>query len=225
MQFAEMAKQLSHVTIVNASRSSALTLWPIDTLQNALKDDGVAKQPDVGVVSRNHYLILSAATEGSRYVECLELQRAAFRSHKYLGLVVADRGSWEENTKIKPAAILKGFEKSDVVLWVDADCSVDPPAELPQGEWDVCFTKNIHPTHRIKTSAGFILLRNTPRTRQFLAEWDRLNITAKKDHPAMMQALKSMSGNLLVGDMTSWLKGRHCINAFAADRGVYDGAA
>lgn len=166
------------------------------------------------------YVIVSAATEGSRYVECLEAQRAHYPDHLFVGVILPDQGSWEENTKIKPVAIREAFDVCSVVLWVDADCLVEPPSELPPGDWDICTLYNVHPHHKLKTSAGFILLRDTANTRRFLDHWDRLNVSFKKDHPAMIRALRC---NLKVADMSAWLGGRHTINAFAPERGVFAG--
>ena len=169
------------------------------------------------------YIIVSAATEDSRYVDCLKVQKSLYAHHGYLGVAVPDQGSWEENTKIKPHAIRLAFKVSPVVLWIDADCKVDPPEAIPEGNWDVCTLHNIHPHHKIKISAGFLLLRNTPATQQFLTLWDNLNCQYKKDHPAMVQALKLMRSSLTVVDMSGWLRGRHTINAFAPERGVFAG--
>jgi hypothetical protein len=165
------------------------------------------------------YLICSAATEGSRYVECIERQRIIF-GHRYLGLILPDRGSWEENTKLKPEAIREAFKHSDVVLWIDSDCLIDPPDSAPDGNWDVCTMYNFHPGHKIKVSAGFIMFRNNARTRRFLARWDVENMRVKKDHPGFTRALNRMPDGLIVSDMTDWLKGRHQINALAPERGV-----
>lgn len=213
-QFADMAGQLGHVDIVNATRDTALKHWPEVSLEQALASEVCPAH------SGSPFLIVSAATAGSRYVECLDRQRAKHGAEVFLGLEVPDRGSWAENTKIKPAAILSALGRSKHVLWVDADCDVSPPSELPPGEWDICTTENIHPTHKNRISAAFILFKDTPATRQFLADWAVLNQTAKKDHPAFVSALRRAS-NLRVGDMTAWLKGLHTINAFARDRGEF----
>lgn len=169
------------------------------------------------------YVIVSAATQGSRYAGCISVQREIYHNHRYIGLVVDDRGSWDENTKIKPDAVRLALEFSSVALWIDSDCTIDPPIELPSGDWDICTMRNIHPLHKIKTSAGFILFRDTGRTRQFLDCWDQVNKSFKKDHPGMIRALRKMSGKLKVADMSEWLKGRHHINSLATDRGAYSG--
>lgn len=167
------------------------------------------------------YLIISAATEGSHYAQCLSLQRAK-HGNKFKGFIVKDRGNWHENTKIKPEAIRRGFCFSPVVMWIDADCDVNPPEELPAGNWDIGTIYNVHPQHKIKTSAGFILLRDTKNTRGFLAEWDRYNRTESKDHPAMMKALYR-TRSLIVEDVSLWLKDRHSINKYMPERGVHEG--
>lgn len=168
------------------------------------------------------YLILSAATEGSRYVECLDRQREQ-HGDRFLGLVLPDRGSWGENTKIKPDAVRQAFAITDCVLWVDADCYVDPPEELPPGDWDIAFTYNVHPRHKIKTSAGFILFRHTHSTLLFLHTWDANNRRKDKDHPAMMQTVQQMRNRARFLDMTDWLRGRHAINTYARERGEVRG--
>lgn len=169
------------------------------------------------------YVILSAATRGSRYEQCIYKQRKLFKDHRYLGLIVESRGKWAENTKIKPEAVRRGFDECPVVLWIDSDCTIDPPDTAPAGDWDICTIRNIHPRHKIKISAGFIMFRDTQPTRNFLDAWDKHNKTAKKDHPAMIHALHDMRGLLHVSDMTPWLAGRHSINALAPERGVFAG--
>ena len=168
------------------------------------------------------YLIVTAADKGGPYEDCIKEQRK-IQGENFLGMIVPSRGSWAENTKIKPDAIRAGFQFCNVVLWVDADCYVDPPESLPPGDWDICTTKNIHPLHKIKISAGFILLRNTKRTVKFLKLWDLLNSKAKKDHPALIKALKMMRNEAQIDDMTEWIKGRHTINKFNPSRGMHAG--
>jgi hypothetical protein len=165
------------------------------------------------------YLIISASTEGSRYVECLDRQRE-IHGDRFAGFVMPDRGSWAENTKLKPDAFRLGFALHQVCLWVDADCAVNPPDDLPPGEWDVAVTQNIHPNHKCRISAGFILIRNSDRSQRFLDLWERENQQHKKDHPALMRVLRRNSTGFKVLDMTKWLKNRHTINAYATERGV-----
>jgi len=172
-----------------------------------------------------NYLIISAATVGSAYVNCLEKQRAYFQDLglNYMGFVLDDRGSWNENTKLKPEAIRKAFKHCQIVLWVDSDCSVNTPPEVFEGEWDIATTNNIHPLHKCRISAGFILFRKTEKTLKFLELWDELNKKHKKDHPALIQALNHSKSWLNVGDMSAWLKGKHTINKFLRGRGMYEG--
>ena len=164
------------------------------------------------------YLIISAATEGSRYVDCIDRQRELY-GDDYLGLIVPDRGSWAENTKIKPDAIREALKVRDCVLWLDADCVIDAPEMRPTGNWDMATTYNFHPDHRIKVSAGFLMFRRTSKVRRFLGLWDRINNHVDKDHPALTRAL-NRSRNMEIFDMTAWLKGRHQINGLAPERGV-----
>ena len=170
----------------------------------------------------DNWLITTAATTRSRYVSCLRRQRL-MHGDRIFCQEVPDRGSWEANTKIKPDAIREAFKLADVVLWVDADCTVHPTAALPDGDWDICVMDNIHPKHKCRVSAGFILFRNTPATMAFLARWDENNQRHSKDHPAMMQTLGEMCHKMKIGDMTEWLRGRHAINALAPSRGVVRG--
>ena len=166
------------------------------------------------------YLIISAATEGSRYVECMDRQRE-IHGERFVGFVMPDRGSWAENTKLKPDAFRLGFALHPVCLWIDADCSVNPPELLLEGNWDIAFTQNIHPKHRNRTSAGFILARNTRGTDRFLRRWDVENTRHKKDHPALTRIIVNGGHGARIGDMTAWLAGRHTINDLMPDRGAY----
>ncbi len=163
------------------------------------------------------YLIVSAATKGSKYVACLHNKTYP----RYLPIIYPSRGAWGANTKIKPDAVRDAFRRSSVVLWVDADCDLDAPESAPEGDWDICTTNNAHPDHKLRVSAAFILFRNTDKTRAFLCLWDRLNKTEKKDHPAFIKALGASDAK--VADMTDWLKGRHTINALAEWRGKHAG--
>ena len=166
------------------------------------------------------YIITSYATEGSRYVECVFKQRRLY-GKKYIGHIFKSAGRWAENTKLKPAAIRSAFGSSNIVLWLDSDCEIDPPSSAPDGCWDIGIIDNCHPLHKLRVSAGFILFRNTEKTQAFLDEWDRLNGLHKKDHPAFVEAL--MTTDAKVENVTEWLKGRHKINSLAKERGEYAG--
>jgi len=165
-------------------------------------------------------IIVTAATKYSVYEACLEQQKAIYGDK--IVTYTFPRMSWERGTKIKPAAIRQAFRKSDVVLWMDSDCWVDLPDDLPEGDWDICTIENIHPKHFHKISAAFILFRNTKRTRKFLDDWDKLNKRYPKDHPALIKALERNYRYVNVGDMTEWLKGRHKVNVLLPDRGAVD---
>lgn len=173
------------------------------------------------------FLVISGATEGSRYVRCLRQQGTWFASRglRYRGYVVPSRGSWGENTKIKPEVVRLGFQECPVVFWVDADCTIDPPSPFPPpGEWDVATTANCHPLHKCKISAGFLMFRRTDQCLRFLDIWEWNNTKVRKDHPAMMVALREFAATGgKVHDMTEWLRGRHTINRFAPGRGMVDG--
>jgi hypothetical protein len=174
-----------------------------------------------------NYLITSAATKNSEYVDYLQKQRDYFESKGalYYGMVLEDRGEWRENTKIKPEAILNAFKINlfSMVLWIDSDCIIDPPEEAPLGDWDIGTLKNIHPKHKCKISAGFILFKNTPNTIKFLEKWEQLNKKHVKDHPALMEALGASQSWLKTVDISNWLEGRHTINALAVHRGAHNG--
>lgn len=162
------------------------------------------------------YLIVSAATEGSRYVDCLQEQRQMFGA-RYLGLVVPDRGDWASNTKIKPDAIREGFNHARMVMWVDADCLFAPPDEPPPGNYDIWTAKNICTDHRNRISAAFIMFRNNVRTKAFLRHWERANNRHSKDHPALTRTIQQLRNRVSIGDMTDWL-GYHEINTLAPER-------
>jgi len=166
------------------------------------------------------YLIVSAATKGSRYEALLEKQSKLYKEFNYLGMVMQDRGSWAENTKIKIDAILAAFEYCPNVLWIDADCELEPPNNLPDGEFDVGWIKNKHPHHKCKISAGYIYFRDTERTREFLALWSHFNCLHKKDHPALMDTFKMSDGWLVKKDLTDWL-GVQKINTLLPRRGAH----
>lgn len=163
-------------------------------------------------------IICTAATRNSPYEACLEKQKEIYGNKIFTMLF--PRMSWEKGTKIKPEAIRQAFRRDDVVLWMDSDCWVDLPDEIPEGKWDIAITENIHPTHFHKISSAFILLRNTKRTRKFLVDWDNLNKRYNKDHPALIKALERNKKWLAIHDMTDWLRGRHKINVLLPDRGA-----
>jgi hypothetical protein len=168
------------------------------------------------------YLIVTAADKGGPYEPCIMQQREE-HGDNCLALLVPSRGSWHENTKIKPAAIREALEKSDVVLWIDADCYFNPPDKLPEGNWDVCIFDNIHPKHKLKISAAFLLFRNTYETKKFLQMWELLNKRAKKDHPALMKTIRAMQGRVRIQNKTSWIAGRHTLSKYFPERGVHHG--
>jgi hypothetical protein len=170
----------------------------------------------------SYYLICSAATEGSIYVDCLEQQKKHFKGFNYKSFVLPDRGSWEENTKLKPQAIRKAFEHADNVLWVDSDCLLDPPDNKPEVV-DVGIFDNIHPEHKCRVSASYIFFRNTKNTQDFLSKWERYNKYYSKDHPAFMKVLKRADRCWKIKNITPWLEGRQHFNVLAKARGHYEG--
>lgn len=159
------------------------------------------------------YHIVTAATAGSPYAPLLALHDYA---ETYL---VPDRGSWEENTKIKPGIIRAALTQHDCVMWIDADCRFDPPPARPEGNWDVAICQNPCPSHAIRFSAAHFLVRNTKRGRLFLTHWEKINRARKKDHPAMRDALRSSCP--MIYDATGWAAGRFTVNAYLPERGVH----
>ena len=165
------------------------------------------------------YLIVSAATEGSRYVSCLDRQAARY-GDMFHGSIVKDQGSWEDNTKIKPDVILAGLDRADNVLWIDSDCTIDPPDAFPSDQFDVGIIDNIVATHKCRMSAAFLLFRNTDGARRFLHRWKENNKQFKKDHPALKHTISELDGDVWIANVTPWLAGRHRINDLAPERKV-----
>ena len=168
------------------------------------------------------YLIVSAADRGGPYEKCIREQRAE-HGEKFHGILFKCRGGWHENTKCKPAAVREAFKLNDVVFWVDADCYIDPPESLPEGDWDICVADNFHPHHKLKISAAFILFRKTKGTERFLNVWELFNRKERKDHPAFIKTIKATKSSVKIKDMTSWVKGRQTINRFLPERGQHFG--
>ena len=163
-------------------------------------------------------LIVTAATEGSPYEACLEIQREIHGDN--IHTVLFSERSWAEGTKIKPKAIMEALQIRDTVLWIDADCTVDlPDTEPPEGE--VLTTENIHPHHINRISAAFILFRRHKSTENFLRSWAIANHRHRKDHAALMQTIRRMEVQVRIRDMTEWLRGRHTINSLLPERGVF----
>jgi hypothetical protein len=131
----------------------------------------------------------------------------------------SDRGSWGENTKLKVDAVLNAFNYCPNVLWIDSDCEITPPDNVPPGDFDLGFVDNLHPTHKIKISAGFIFFRDTKNTRDFLNLWHHYNKNEPKDHPALLKAIRRAKF-LKIENVTKWL-GPHKINSLAKDRGEH----
>lgn len=167
------------------------------------------------------YLIISYATAGSAYEQCIQRQHEQ-HGKRFRGFVFHDQGSWAKNTKLKVKAIREGLKQADCVLWIDADCTVDPPGDLPAGDWDIGIVDNIHPTHKNRISAGFILFRNTPATHRMLDHWEMRQQYTATDHGALTMALKE-SRRATIINISDWLEGRHSINELLPERGAYVG--
>ena len=167
------------------------------------------------------YLIASFATAGSRYVECIERQ-AAMWGERYHGFIFDDAGSWGDNCKLKPRAIRKALDRCHRVLWVDSDCTIDPPELWPDRQFDVGYIDNIHPHHHNRISAGFILFEQTSGTERFLDRWQVNQMRYNTDHGALVEAIKKR-GRTRCENVSYWLSGRHCINTLAPERGAYAG--
>lgn len=167
------------------------------------------------------YVIVSAATRGSEYEPLLEKQAAIYGSGNFVGEVVDDRGSWAENTKIKPAVLRNVLGEFRQAVWIDADCVIDPPEQFPQKRFDVGYIQNVHPRHSCRISGGFILFRSTPGAFKFLDEWERECEHHRKDHSALVKTIASFRHDC--ADVSPWLRGRHQINALLPRRGVFHG--
>jgi hypothetical protein len=155
------------------------------------------------------YQIVSFATIGSEYVECCHKQARLFK-HGYTAYLLPSSGNWERNTKLKPNVIRAALTKHRYVLWVDADCEIDPPDDLPATQFDVGVIDNVHPQHEARTSAGFILFKRTAPTYSFIRNWMQRCNYSKRDHSAFMYALSLNQAR--IENITQWLKGKHAIN-------------
>lgn len=155
------------------------------------------------------YLIVSFATEGSEYVECCKKQAELYQ-HGYMALEVPCRGAWDKNTKIKPEVIYTALRSHEWVLWVDSDCTIVPPDELPEGTFDVGIVDNIHPEHAAKISAAFILFRSTRKTMEFMRMWLKRCQYSRRDHAPLLYALSKNIAK--VENISGWLEGKHAIN-------------
>lgn len=170
------------------------------------------------------YIVCCAATEGSIYAGFESIQRERL-GNMLFWVSLPDRGSWAENTKIKPDAIRAAFKVCPVVLWMDADCTISPPDDIPAGDWHIGTIHNDHQGHNIKISAGFILFRDCHETRSFLDDWQARSVMAEKDHPALKHAIRHKPESLRIADVTHWLAGRHTINTLSPERGTYGAEA
>lgn len=152
------------------------------------------------------YAIVSGATRGSVYERCMEMHGSL--GDRFTGYLRPEM-SWGEGTKIKPDIVLEAFANHPVVMWIDADCDLNPPSGLPDGDWDIAVTRDRPKFYKNPTSVAFILFRDTGATRRFLALWKYENRHAEKDHPAFTRAMHTASRELglKVGDMTQWLRG------------------
>lgn len=169
------------------------------------------------------YLIASYATKGSRYVESLNKQSALF-GYRHRGYIFDDQGSWAANTKMKWHAIKRAFNSgADRVVWVDSDCSINPPDSWPDVEFDVGIIDNVHPDHKNRISAGFILFRNTDKCDLFLQEWDKNCRSSTTDHNALTKTIVENVHSAKIENVSWWLEGRHTINALLPDRGEFEG--
>jgi len=155
------------------------------------------------------YLIVSFATEGSEYVACCEKQAELFQ-HGYRAYLLPSKGAWDKNTKLKPQVIYTALRSAEWVLWIDADCTINPPDNLPSGTFDIGVIDNIHPEHAAAISAGFILFRRSRQTFDFMRAWLRRCQYSRRDHGAFLYALSKKLAK--VENITPWLEGRHAIN-------------
>jgi hypothetical protein len=172
------------------------------------------------------YQIVSFATAGSEYVDCC-YQQAELYKHSYTAYILPSMGDWEKNTKLKPRVIRHALMLHQYVLWVDADCEIEPPDNLPDTQFDLGVIDNIHPEHAARISAGFILFNRTANTKMFMQCWlSRCNYS-KRDHAAFMYAIGL--NHAKIANITPWLEGKHAINNLLPEstvrpnRGVYYG--
>lgn len=172
------------------------------------------------------YQIISFATEGSEYVECC-YQQAELFGHSYSAYLLENTGSWESNTRLKPKVIKHALNMFKSVLWVDADCELDPPDQLPNKQFDIGVIDNINTNHSARISAATILFNRTALTTLFIRQWLARCNYSKRDHPAFMYALSLNQAK--IANITPWLEGRHTYNSllpvsnWRPNRGVFYG--
>jgi len=181
----------------------------------------------VDLPQKRPYQIVTFATEGSEYVDCCYRQAELFQ-HSYTAYLMKSRGAWDKNTKLKPELLSVITQRAEWTLWVDADCWLDPPDHLPDGNFDVGIIDNIHPEHKARISACFILFHRTRGTVRLIRDWLRRCNYSSRDHAALLYALSLKQAD--VENITPWLEGRHSYNSLLPEsdgwrpnRGVYFG--
>lgn len=116
-------------------------------------------------------------------------------------------GDWACNCGLKPAAILEamqGVAEGEVVVYLDADASIDGAPQIPAGEWEVGLVDNPNPTHKNRITAACLFLRQGAGAREFLLDWaHRCAERPGIDHPKLTRTIENAAARMVKA--TGWI--------------------
>lgn len=117
---------------------------------------------------------------------------------------IADQGTWEKNTLIKPSIILECLNQhhDKDVLYIDTDAvMVKRPDLLDHITTDIALYVNAHKGKRgllsFRANSGTVFIRNTAMSRKFLQIWIDKQASANRftvDQDTLSQAIAACSG-------------------------------
>jgi hypothetical protein len=117
---------------------------------------------------------------------------------------VASRGSWQENTNMKPSVILD-HESLFPLVFADVDTLIRPGLPLPELSFDVGLLDD--PNHPGRLSSSLLWLGKG--SRPFLDYWARLcaGHPTRLDRPLMVQAYLRTKQEVVFHDLSDILSG------------------
>jgi hypothetical protein len=171
--------------------------------------DGADRMDEMDGVDRERWWAVTFATPEFEVVAGLWWQRVVRLGGNPIVVRRRSTGRWEDNTGLKPGAILEAMAQatgSEWVLYMDADADLLGRPEVPAGgEWDVGLVGNPNPAHRNRIAAACLFVRQSVGGRKFLEKWQRrCQAAGGIDHPRLTETIRNSRAVMV--SATGWVR-------------------
>jgi len=119
-------------------------------------------------------------------------------------------GNWEDNTGLKPAAIMDAMGVASEAPWVlftDADAEILSVPAVPDLKWDIGLVDNPNPHHKNRVTAAAMFVRNTQAAQKFLWAWaQRCAAQGGIDHPKLTRTIEKVPEGVGLRRTERWVR-------------------